>query len=71
VQERHEILGGLLVAREDAPVVFDLAEETLNQVALFVDVSVIGRRGSRRLERGGITTSIPWLWANATKSLAS
>lgn len=61
MQDCREILGGFPAAREVTPIAFDLVEETLNDSALFVDVSVIGMRSgaveARRDERFHLLTA--------------
>jgi len=41
----EKVHGGFLVTSGNSPEVFDLAEEVFNQMALFVEVAVVGNRG--------------------------
>ena len=41
----EKIPRGFLVTSGDSSKVFDLAKETFDQMALFVDVAVVGNRG--------------------------
>lgn len=41
----EKVYGGFLVTSGNSPEVFDLAEETFDQMAFFVEVSVVGNRG--------------------------
>ena len=41
----EKVPGGFLVASGNSPEVFDLAKEAFDQMALFVEVAVVGNRG--------------------------
>ena len=56
--EAHEVGEQLVVSGRDAPELFELVEEALDDVALLVQVGVVGTL-TVRLRFGGMTTSLP------------